>query len=236
MATRKRSGTRRNPRPSRAKSGTRPLSDAMLEEAILYLLQVAVEWTGRSKATDVPGKWEPAEKLKTAELLTRVANDLLNHRDLRIALALPIRVGVLVKSFRREFAELGDRQVDQDTRARLAGELHLASQTYSVELTAEQAREIIAGALAVRPRSRERAFRERLLEVLRIKGSRDTIDDFTAVLSGSAPRRPKGAIKTQQQAMDLHSDVPAHPVDILPYVQDLLTRADRLLPGSLKAK
>lgn len=211
------------------------MTRARLEEAVVYFLQIAVEWLGEARVVDiVPAERELLPRNATRSMLKKAVDDLLGHRNdveeqerIVRAAALTSKGHGLIAEFLNLPPGAKRTHAARAAGARLAAEANL----FSVQLSAADAERVLLRAVCGKPRGTRARLRDELLRVVGLspfKGS--TVDHARAVLE-KRKRKKQGAVKTEKHAQELHDHVPAHVMDIRRVVDGLLRRASKTRPG-----
>jgi hypothetical protein len=197
-----------------------------LREALLYMLELAAEWEGRT-----PYEWSVNQlpsSLRTKQTLEKVINDLLLHRDRREEHSDQLRSLDFADLVVKEAQALGIlNDPSQRAAAKEAAVLQLKGWRSRESIHALEGKEesLLATASAAKKRgeSAREAVREHLAKILGI--SERTLRNLArAARSSSGP----GAVKTSEHVEVLAYDMPPSKLHLRGYVDEILATHDPL--------
>ena len=226
--SRRESEARADRRVSRSKAPKREFVDPEeLDEAVLYLIQVAVERLEGPFFSDADILGSLPERQAADDLLRKIVRQIIDHRDKRTLLVQRLRAVDLADALmdRVESAET----VDDDLRKQLTNEVRDACD--SLNLPMLDAAEIVGIACRF---TRGYSPRETLNLAIAdaIPGlSPSTQDNFRDAKHG---KKAAGAVKSPGAFSSLTVDTPPPQEALRRYVEGLLLRMDKFTPGFLR--
>lgn len=204
-----------------------------LDDAVVYLLQLAVEWRreGDVKARN-PSDYMP-HSLSLEGALNRVIRALLHHPDERFAYSEMVRSISMVENVVKWTDELeqatGKRLEDNDQTdlVKRIDEYCRIERLTSFEGKAQQMLEVAA---KKRGDSREDALEKFVTDTLGPGSSEKSLRNHKEALKNSG----KGAVKTREQFTALNYDMPPPMYAVREYTDGLLAKTDGLKHGTRK--
>jgi hypothetical protein len=204
-----------------------------LDDAVVYLLQLAVEFHREGDVKDGDPREYMPHNLSLEGALSRVIRALLHHRDERFAYSEIVRAIFMVKNVVKwtdELEQATGKRLEDNDQTDLVKRIDEYCRIERLTSFEGKAQEMLEVAAKKRGDSREDALERFVNDTLGPGSGEKSLRNHKEALKNCG----KGAVKTVEQFTAIHHDMPPPKYAVREYVDGLLAKTDGLKHGTRK--